>query len=217
MKKLTNTIQLIILILVIVLTTTISASAIKVYQGYVILNDDSQLEGKIQMLSPTLNEVKVRFTSKDNKRNIFKAKEVKEYGFKVEKWNNKTRQHDINSIIYVRQTVERSPIAFGPIKVLIERQISGSISMFNHFVEQNSNVKNPFVHILYVQKGEKGNLVNLTKKNYRTILKEMTAEYPELQAKVGSRGYGFKYIDQIITTYNNWMLENGEEVVLGMG
>ena len=34
-------------------------------------------------------------------------------------------------------------------------------------------------------------------------LKEMTAEYPKLQAKVGSRGYGFKHVTKIIETYNN--------------
>jgi len=216
MKTFTNKFQSIILTLAVVLMATISTSAAKVYQGYVILNDDSQLEGKIQMLSPTLNEVKVKFISKENKKKVFKSKEVKEYGFKVEKWNHKTRQHDINTITYVRQTVERSPIAFGPKEVLIERQVGGVISMYNHFVEQNSNVKNPFIHVLYVQKRNEGDLMSLTKQNYRVVLKEMTAEYPELQAKIGRRGYGFKHIAQIITTYNNWMLDNGEEVVLGM-
>ena len=167
------------------------------------------------MLSPTLNEVKVKFISKKNKKKVFKAKEVKEYGFKVEKWNHKTRQHDINTITYVKQTVERSPIAFGPKEVLVERQVAGTINMYNHFVEMNSNVKMPFEHIIYVEKTA-NELVSLTKKNYRKVLKEMTAEYPELQAKVGSRGYGFKHVAQIIETYNNWMLDNGEEMVLGM-
>ena len=216
MKTFTNNIQSIILTLAIVLVATVSASAAKVYQGYVILNDETKLEGKIQMLSPTLNEVKVKFISKKNKKKVFKAKEVKEYGFKVEKWNHKTRQHDINTITYVKQTVERSPIAFGPKEVLVERQVAGSINMYNHFVEQNSNVKNPFVHVIYVQKGANGDLMSITKRSYRRTLKEMTAEYPELQAKIGSRGYGFKHVAQIITTYNNWMLDNGEEVVLGM-
>ena len=44
----------------------------------------------------------------------------------------------------------------------------------------------------------------------------MMADYPELAAKVGTKGYGFKYVAQIISTYNNWMADNGEEVVLGM-
>ena len=44
----------------------------------------------------------------------------------------------------------------------------------------------------------------------------MTAEYPELSAKIGTKGYGIKHISQIISTYNAWMMNNGEEVVLGM-
>jgi len=173
------------------------------------------LEGKISMLSPSLNEVKVKFQSNAGKTSTFKAKEVKEYGFDVEQWNHKTRQHFTTTITYVKKTVERAPIAFGPKEVLIERQVAGTINMYNHFVEMNSNVKTPFEHIIYVEKTA-NELVSLTKKNYKVVLKEMTAEYPELQAKVGSRGYGFKHVAQIIDTYNNWMLDNGEEIVLGM-
>lgn len=194
---------------------SISVSAAKVYQGYVVLNNGEKIEGKIQMLSPTLNEVKVKFTSTSNKKITYKAKDVKEYGFQVTKWNKKTRTHDLNTITYTRQTVERSPIAFGPKTVLIERQITGNVNMYNHFVEQNANAKQPFVHVIYVQK-EAGDLLSVTKRNYKVVLKEITNSYPELSAKIGSRGYGFKHISQIISTYNNWMLDNGEEVVLGM-
>lgn len=195
------------------LTTT--ASAAKIYDGYVLTTNDEKLEGKIQMLSPSLNEVKVKFIGKDNKKTTFKAKEVKEYSFSVEKWNHKTREHVATTITYVKQTVERSPIAFGPKAVLLERQETGTINMYNHYIEQNSNVQTPLVHIMYVQKENK-ELVNISKNNYRKVLKEMTAEYPELQARVGSRGYGFKHISKIISLYNAWMIDNGEEMVLGM-
>ena len=194
---------------------SVSASAAKSYQGYVVLNNDEKVEGTIQMLSPTLNEVKVKFTSTTGKKVTYKSKEVKEYGFKVEKWNSKTRVHDVNTIVYVRQNVERSPIAFGPTNVLVERQEAGAVNMYNHFVEQNANTQNPFVHIVYVQKQD-GDLVEVTKANYKVVLKEMIAEYPELSAKVGTKGYGFKHVSQIISTYNTWMSDNGEEVVLGM-
>ena len=193
----------------------VSASAAKVYQGYVVLNNDEKVEGKITMLSPSLNEVKVKFTSKDGQKKTFKAKEVKEYGFQVSKWNNKTRQHDVNTIVYTRQDVERAPIAFGPTQVLVERQIAGAVNMYNHYIEQNANTRNPYVHVLYAEK-DAGDLVEITKSNYRVTLKEMMADYPELAAKVGTKGYGFKYVAQIISTYNNWMADNGEEVVLGM-
>jgi len=87
--------------------------------------------------------------------------------------------------------------------------------MYNHYIEQNSNVQAPLVHVTYIQKENK-ELISITKANYRKVLKEMTAEYPELQARVGSRGYGFKHVSKIISTYNAWMVDNGEEIVLGM-
>ena len=194
---------------------SVSASAAKSYQGYVVLNNDEKVEGSIQMLSPTLNEVKVKFTSTAGKKVTYKSKEVKEYGFQVEKWNSKTRVHDVNTVVYVRQNVERSPIAFGPTNVLVERQVTGAVNMYNHFVESNNDIKNPFTHVIYAQK-ENGDLVEVKKSNYKVVLKDMAAEYPELSAKVGTKGYGFKHVAQIISTYNGWMADNGEEVVLGM-
>jgi hypothetical protein len=202
-------------ILALTIIFSVSASAAKSYQGYVVLNNDEKVEGTIQMLSPTLNEVKVKFTSTAGKKVTYKSKEVKEYGFSVEKWNKTTRTHDVKTITYVRQNVERSPIAFGPTNVLVERQETGVVNMYNHFVEMNNNVKNPFVHVIYAQKGN-DDLVEVTKSNYKVVLKGMTAEYPELSSKVGTKGYGFKHVAQIISTYNAWMTDNGEEVVLGM-
>ena len=202
-------------ILALTIIFSVSASAAKSYQGYVVLNNDEKVEGSIQMLSPTLNEVKVKFTSTAGEKVTYKAKEVKEYGFKVEKWNNKTRAHDVNTVVYVRQNVERSPIAFGPTNVLVERQITGAINMYNHFVENNSNSENPLSQVIYTQK-ENGDLVNITKSNYKVVLKDMVAEYPELSTRVGTKGYTFKYITKTIAAYNSWMADNGEEVALGM-
>ena len=115
-------------LLTILILFTSSANASKSYNGYVILNNDTKVEGTIQMLSPSLNEVKVKFISIDGKKQTYKAKEVKEYAFKVEKWNSKTRVHDTKIIVYSRQKVLRSPIPFGPTKVLLEREITGYIN-----------------------------------------------------------------------------------------
>ncbi len=183
---------------------TVSSFATKSYEGYVVLNSDEKVEGTIQMLSPSLNEIKVKFTSKDGKKITYKAKEVKEYGFQVKKWNKATRTHDENTIIYVRQNVERSPIAFGPTNVLVERQAEGEINMYNHFVEMNSSPQNPFEHVVYVQKAS-GDLVSIDKTNYKIVLKDMTAEYTELSEKIGTKGHGFKHIAAIVNTYNTYM------------
>jgi hypothetical protein len=208
MKNLFTTILLTVLF-------AVTSNAAKVYQGYVVLNNDEKVEGTIQMLSPTLNEIKVKFTSKNGKKVTYKAKQVKEYSFQVTKWNKATRTHDIKNIVYTRQNVERSPIAFGPTNVLIERQLTGSINMYNHFVETNADAKQPFLHVVYVEKSA-GELVEMTKSNYKITLKGMLADYPELSTKVGTKGFGFKHVSKIIASYNEWMLDNGEEIVLGM-
>ena len=213
MKNFTNTILVAIAIFAVSFTS--QANAKKVYNGYVITSSEEKLEGSIQMLSPSLNEVKVKFIGKDNKKTTFKAKEVSEYGFSVEKWNHKTKEYITTEITYIKKTVERSPVAFGPKSVLIERQEAGAINMYNHFIEQNTNVEMPLVHVIYVEKSN-NELVNVTKANYKKLLKEMTAEYPELQARIGSRGHGFKHVSKIVSTYNAWMVNNGEEIVLGM-
>jgi len=214
MKNFTKTTQ-ILFFLITFLSFSVSSQAKKAYEGYVITNSGEKLEGKIQMLSPTLNEVKVKFVATSGKKTVFKAKEVKEYSFKVQKWNKVERKHIDEWIVYTRKSVERSPIAFGPKEVLIERQVAGKINMYNHFIEQNSNRQSPFVRIIYVEKNA-DKLVSITKSNYKKVLKEMTNEYPELQAKIGTRGHGFKHISKIISTYNTWMTNNGNEVILGM-
>lgn len=214
MKNFINTTK-ILFFLIAFLSFSVSTQAKKVYEGYVITNSGEKLEGKIQMLSPALNEIKVKFVNNNGKKSVFKAKEVKEYSFKVQKWNKTEKKHIDEWIVYTRKTVERSPIAFGPKEVLIERQVGGTINMYNHFIEQNSNRQNPFVHVVYVEK-DANELVSITKKNYKKVLKEMTIEYPALQAKIGTRGHGFKHIAKIVSTYNTWMANEGNEVVLGM-
>ena len=199
-----------------ILLFTSSVNASKSYNGYIILNDNSRIEGIIQMLSPTLNEVKVKFISKEGDKQTFKAKEVKEYGFKVELWNHKTRIHESSIIVYSRQKVLRSPVPFGPTQVLLERQITGHINLYNHFIEANTNTDAPIAHIIYVKKITENDLVSINKENYKTILKRMTAEYPELSARIGKKGHTFKSLTKTIGLYNEWMLDNGEEMVMEM-
>lgn len=182
----------------------------KIYEGYVVTIEGKTIDGKIKMLSPALNEVKVKFIDIDNNKKTFKAKELKKYAFQVPVWNKKTRKHETFWVNYVRQSVERAPVAFGSKIVLLHQEEGGKINMYNHYVEQNANTDNPLVRIQYVEKEESG-LVSITKKNYRKILKAMTSEYPELQTKIGTKGYGINQINKIIAEYNQWMIMNGEE------
>jgi hypothetical protein len=180
----------------------------KIYKGYVINNAGEKLEGTIQMLSPSLNEIKVKFIDSNNEKKTYKAKEVKEYAFKVEKWNKETRSHVEEWIFYTRKNVERSPIPFGPTTVLVERPVSGTISMYNHFVEQNATAEEPFIHVIYVEK-QNNELINITKANYKKVLRELTTDYPVIHNRIGTKGNGFKHISRIIAAYNDAVSTRG--------
>ncbi len=105
-----------IILFLLVLFWAAPSFASKVYNGYLIRNDYKKEVGKIQMISPSLNEVKVKFISKAREKKTYKAREVKAYGFWVEKWNRKEKKYESTEVIYVRQKVTRSPIPFGPKK-----------------------------------------------------------------------------------------------------
>ena len=57
-------------------------------------------------------------------------------------------------------------------------------------------------------------MVKVTRENFKKALKNIVADYPELSARVGKKGYGYKYIAKIITEYNNNKPKNGQ--FLGM-
>lgn len=185
----------------------------KIYKGYIINNDGEKLEGEIQMLSPSLNEVKVKFISSNNEKKTYKAKDVKEYAFKIAKWNKETRNHVEEWVFYTRKNVERSPVPFGPTEVLVERQVNGAISMYNHFVEQNATTGEPFIHVIYLEKENK-ELIAVTKENYKKILRELTTDYPVIHNSIGAKGNRFKNIPEIITTYNNAVSTKGTALTM---
>lgn len=192
-----------------------SVQASKVYNGYVITTDKEFIKGKIEMLSPALNEVKVKMETEAGERRVFKAKEVQEYGFEVPRWDHNTRQNVNTTIVYVKRTVERAPVAFGSREVLLERQVTGAVSMFNHFIEQNANVAEPYLHVIYVER-EEGQLVEVNRDNYAAVLREMLSDNADLASQIGTRGYGFKHIPEILAAYNDWAAVQGGSLVMGM-
>ena len=206
-----NTLTLITLITLTVFTfssNVFAGQSSKIYKGYIVNNAGEKLEGEIQMLSPSLNEIKVKFIDSNNEKKTFKAKDVKEYAFKVEKWNKETRSHIEEWVFYTRKNVERSPVPFGPTEVLVEGQVSGTINLYNHFVEQNSTTADPFIHVIYVEK-QNHELVSISKENYKKVLRELTTDYPAIHNQIGTRGNGFKQVPQLIAAYNDMISEKG--------
>ena len=108
--------------------TVFANDDVKIYNGTVTLENGETLEGQIQMLSPTLNEVKVKFIASNGNATTYKAKEVASYTFAFPKYDAKTKSYNNITVEYVKKDVTVAPIPFGPKEVLVERQAEGTIN-----------------------------------------------------------------------------------------
>ena len=209
--KATFTIQWITILFSLIFHLTLEGSTDKIYDGYIITTEKDTLNGKIEMLSPTLNEVKVKLIDNTGKVKKFKAKDVEEYGFDVKRWNHITRTYYFSRVVYIKKKVEQSAVTFGAKNILLEREITGAINLYHHFIARPVNVDEPYWHYLYVEKHNSG-LIQINKTNYREIIEKMTIEYTGLKDEV--ENYKFSNLVKILDIYNKWMLENQEETVL---
>ena len=196
-----------IALLMTIATATFANDDVKVYEGSVTLENGETLKGQIQMLSPTLNEVKVKFIASNGQSTTYKAKEVASYTFAFPKYNRKTKSYNNITVEYVKKNVTIAPIPFGPKEVLVERQAEGVVSLYNFYTETRA-AAHAFSHNYFVEKD--GQMVEVNRENFKSIMKDMVADYPQLKAKVGTKGYSYKYIANIINEYNNYVSPKGE-------
>ena len=170
----------------------------KIYEGFVVTTIGDTLHGKLQMLSPTQNQIKIKFISKETER-IFKAKELQTYSFHVLTKNRKTKKEVSTWINYTKKKVERPPVPFGSTEVLLQQLVGGQISLYNYYIENRTD--NTMEHLIYIEK--EGVLEVVNKSNYKKTLKLLMNDKPKASEKVGTKGYTFKFIEQSISEYNN--------------
>ena len=175
----------------------------KTFEGQVTTVDGEVLTGKVFIVSPTMNELKVKFVDANDKKYTFKAKELESYSFEVPKYNKETKEYETETITYVRKVVEDAPVRMGTTDILIERQVSGAIQVYNQYYEEDAKIGGTLGHFFYTEKQD-GTLdfTKLTKKNYKEVLKAATVDFPELSNKIGTKGFGYRYVVKIAELYN---------------
>jgi hypothetical protein len=173
----------------------------KVYDGSVTLTNGEILEGKIETLGPTLNEIKVKFIDKQGNTTIYKVAEVMEYRFVFPKWDATTESYKEEVVEYVKRKVEVSPIPFGPKEILIQRVVKGTISLYNFYGEADASDET-LVHRFYIEKN--GVMLILSNQNYKKLLQELMVDYPSFNMEIGENEYGFQYILTILKAYNEY-------------
>lgn len=178
----------------------------KMYKGYVVTLEGDTLKGKIEMLSPSLNEVKVKLVPNEGEAIIYRAKEITSYAFIVPNFDVKEKRFTDRWISYVKKNVERPPVPFGPTEVLMQQEVSGTISFYNYYIETRSQVAD-FEHLSLIEKD--GEMIKIAKVNYKEVLKKLMIDQPILAKKIGKKGYRFKNLKKLIINYN---LKNNQPV-----
>ena len=189
-------------ILIITMTTT-SLAKTPYCPGKVITNNGKIIEGEIGVISPTYNEIKVKFINKNGKKSTFNTKHLKGYAFQVPIFNKETRKYEKAWVNYERKVAEERVVDFSSKSIFAEKTVDGTIKVFNHYAEVSNRVGQKVQHCFYVEKEGQIGFTKLTKKNYRAIMQALTADMPELSKLVGTGGYGYKYIPKMAKTYNN--------------
>lgn len=170
----------------------------KTYSGFLITTSGDTLRGKIQMLSPTMNQVKVKFINEKGRKRVYRAKDLQAYSFKIKVWNRLAQEYDVKWILYTKKTVEKPPVPFRSNKVLVQQEVIGNISIYNYYIEIRSNQS--IEHIVYLEKDDI--LYVVDKANYKKILGILMADFPFMKDKVGTKKYTYKYLGSTIKEYN---------------
>ena len=105
----------------------------KLYEGYVITTKGDTIKGVIQMLSPTLNEVKVKLTN-EGKTTVFKAKQLSGYTFYYPKYDKQLKKRVNEPVTYIRKKAKRAAVPFGSKRILMERFVTGTINVYNFYL-----------------------------------------------------------------------------------
>lgn len=195
--------KLYILFTFIILTLAISATATgkkQLYKGYIITLNNDTIQGEIQYMNPALNELRVTFY-KDGDKQKFSPKDITGYGFAVERYNKATKSKEAEWIHYERLNVEKSPIRQGVKEVFVQRQVSGSIKLYNFYTLKTRKINaRSYEHAYYINNGSETTLVN--RKNYRKVVRELVSNNEELYNKLGTAGYGYKYFANVVAAQN---------------
>ncbi len=185
--------------------TTFAKKGSKV-QGYVILNNDERIEGKVVIGSITDNETKVVFyKGSSNKKTVYKPKDLKGYGFE-EKEIDEIGKTVNRWVHFDRQKVDYPPKIFASTTVFMEREEKGLITLYTYYIEIRDNPKKPYKYYYYILT-EDGDLEKVDREDYVSTAKKIFKDYSALNTRVGKKNFEYRNIDRMVRDYNYWTVQ----------
>ncbi len=173
----------------------------RIYKGYVITTQQDTIYGTVKVSSPTVNELRVRFKDEHNKKSVYTPKDLEGYSFEVPRYN-RDGEKSMLWIQFKKRTAKKSPIKMGSKEIFAEVRVGGGITLYDYYVEKNAKIGQMVEHQYYIEKEGEAEFQQITRKNYKKLLKSLTADNNVLNKKIGKSGFGYKYLPKMVRIYN---------------
>ena len=211
------TICTLLILISLFLTTNLSAKKGDKVPGYIILEDETKLEGKIIIGSITDNEVKVVFIENGkNKKETYRPTDILGYGFQSIEQDDMGIE-TVKWVHYDRFKVDYPPKIFASTTVFMEREVEGAISIYCYYIEVRNDPKKPYRYFYYL-KNTNGEIEKVERENFATVANKIFKDYSALTSRVGKKSFEYRNLDRMVRDYNYWVTNqhNSDEYRVAM-
>lgn len=172
------------------------------HEGYIVTNDGKKINGFVLVKANlTLDQVKIKSIDFKGKKKTYRAKNIKEYGYRSIK-TNEAGNRDWMWTYYESRNVDEAPIPFGPKQVFMERLVQGDATLFEYWIQVNSNIENPYKRYFYLERDSER--VKLTRENFVTKAQLFFSDHSEIVNMMGKVNHRFRHMERVTKKYNNW-------------
>lgn len=171
--------------------------------GYILTSEGEKIEGDVIIGSITDNEVKVQFIREgSDKKKTYKAKQLQGYGYESVEEDDLGLEYK-RWVHYEKQKVDYPPKPFASTTVFMQKEESGSLTLYCYYVEVRNNRKQPYRYHYYI-KDDGGKLVKVEKKEFRKVAGKLFKDYKAMYSKIGKKDFQYKNLDRMVRDYNFW-------------
>lgn len=186
------------------------------YDGFVVLNNGDTVHGRVQMQTPTLNEIRVILTTNTSdaasdrdsaERVIYPASAICSYAMSMTTKGIKGAASHQQFIRFVKYPLNRSPILFDTHKDALLMEIERGTVKLYYFFYENPNTNPAILRDTYIEYNHE--LILIDADNFIEVFSGITATIPTIQAKLNTRGYDYTHIDRLARLINDNAIREG--------
>lgn len=172
------------------------------HEGYIVTKEGKKINGFVIVKSNiTFDEVKIKFIDFKGKKKTYRAKDINEYAYRSIK-TNEAGNREWMWTYYESRKVDEPPVPFGPKQVFLERLEQGDATLFEYWIQVNSNIENPYKRHFYLERD--GKRVKLTRENFVTKAQLFFSDHSEIVNMMGKVNHRFRHMERVTKKYNNW-------------